>query len=101
MCNTTEIKNFDNITGIGTISFSSELITAIIKKVLKVYPRYTYKTHSISSISASYYEVSVTLSSLGDMNIKEIDRLQKELLLVLKQSLSLTCTLFINIDNDK
>ena len=100
MSNTVEIKNFETVTGLGTITFSPELITSIIKKVLKAYPRYAYKNHSISQIRASYYEVSIVLSCLGEINFKEMDRLQKELLIVLKQSLSLTCTLFININNE-
>ena len=101
MANTTEIKHYDHVNGLGTISFSSELITSIIKQVLKAYPKYIYKTHSITSISKRYLEVSVELKLVSsDLNMKEIDRVQKELVLALRQSLNLTCALFINIHHD-
>lgn len=97
---TTQAKNFNMINGLGTISFSSELITSIIKKVLSSYQGYEYVSHTINAIHNDYYEVSVSIKApKGDLDFKTIDRVQKELLLVVKQSLNLTCVVVLNIDN--
>lgn len=99
---TAQIKNFDRVNGLGRISFSPELITSIIKKVLSSFNGYTYVSHSIETIENNYFEVSVKVKAPSkDLNFKEIDRLQKELLIVMKQSLSLTCVVVLNIDNGK
>jgi len=101
MTHTTEIKHFDHVNGLGTISFSPELLSETIKTVLKDYPKYIYKTHSITSITSNYYEISVELAlPSNDLNLKVVDKIQKELLLVLKQSLNLNCALFINIKHE-
>ena len=98
---TIEIQHFDHVSGLGNISFSPELIANMIKSVLKEYPKYIYKTHSIARLQANYYEVSVELSLPSkDLHQKEVDHIQKELLTMLRQSLRLTCALFINIKND-
>lgn len=95
-------KNFEMINGLGTISFSPELITSIIQKVLSSYQGYEYKTHTIIPVHNDYYEVSIHIKSpTKDVDFKTIDRLQKELLLVMKQSLNLTCVVILNIDNGK
>jgi len=102
MENTTQVKNFDLVNGLGTISFSPELITTIIKKVFKAYKDFAYVSHTITPINQSYNEVSICVKVLHkDISYKALDRLQKELLLVLKQSLSLTCVVIININNGK
>jgi len=101
MTNSTEVKQYDHVNGLGTISLSAELITEIIKSVLKDHPKFIYKTHSITSIASNYYEVSVELALPSkDINYKEITIIQKELSLVLRQSLNMTCALFINIKHD-
>lgn len=102
MTKTTQIKNFDLENGLGKISFSPELITSIIKKVLSSYQGYEYLAHTIETVDSNYYEVSICIKTPSkDLNYKEIDKLQKELLLVMKQSLSLTCVVIINISNGK
>lgn len=102
MAQTTQVKNFEMINGLGTISFTPELITNIIKKVLSSYVGYEYVSHTIETIQHDYYEVSIHIKALAyEMNYKEIDRMQKELLLVMKQSLNLTCVVILNIDNGK
>ncbi|XQP55664.1 MAG: hypothetical protein ACOQNY_02550 [Mycoplasmoidaceae bacterium] len=101
MTKTTQIKNFDRVNGLGTISFSPELVTSIIKKVLSNYPNYVYLSHTIEPLQDNYHEFSVRIKTPSKViNFKEIDRLQKELLLVIKQSLSLTCVVIVNIDNE-
>lgn len=98
----TQTKSFDIINGLGTISFSPELISSIIKKVLSSYPKYEYLSHTIVPVEHDYYEVSVCVKvPTKQLNFKEIDRLQKELLIVMKQSLSLTCVVVLNIENGK
>ena len=97
----TASKNFEMVNGLGTISFSSDLITSIIKKVLSSYQKYEYLSHTIEPVQNNYYEVSIKIKVPKEMNFKEIDRLHKELLLVMKQSLSLTCVVALNIENDK
>lgn len=94
-----QVKSFDRVNGLGTISFSPELITNIIKKVLSSYRRYEYLSHTIQSVQHDYYEVTIKIKVPKEMNFKEIDRLHKELLLVMKQSLSLTCVVALNIEN--
>lgn len=102
MTKATQEKSFNIVNGLGTISFSGELITAIIKKVLSSYKGYEYLDHTIEPIHNDYYEVSVHIKTpTKDVNFKEIDKLQKELLIVIKQSLSLTCVVILNIDNGK
>lgn len=102
MQKTTQTKNFNMINGLGTISFSSELIANIIKKVLSSFPKYEYVSYSIEPFQDNYYEVSIQVKKLdAEINFKEIDRLQKELLIVLKQSLNLTCIVALNISNGK
>ncbi|MCQ3908124.1 MAG: hypothetical protein MJ200_00745 [Mycoplasmoidaceae bacterium] len=99
---TTQIKNFDIENGLGKISFSPELISNIIKKVLHSFKDYEYVSHTIETVHSNYYEVSIHLKTPNpNLNFKEIDRLQKEMLLVMKQSLSLTCVVVLNIDNGK
>lgn len=99
---TTQIKNFDRINGLGRISFSPELITSIIQKVLSSFTGYKYVSHTIEPIENNYYEVSVKVETPSkDLNFKEIDRLQKELLIVMKQSLSLTCVVVLNVEHGK
>jgi len=101
MTNSAEIKHYDHVNGLGTISLSAELLSEIIKTVLKDHPKYIYKTHSITSIANNYYEVSVEVAlPSNDLVLKEVDKFQKELLLVLKQSLNLNCALFINIQHE-
>lgn len=102
MNNSTQIKNFDLENGLGKISFSPELITNIIKTVLVSHKGYEYVAHTINLINSDYYEVSIKIKTpTKKLNFKEIDKLEKELLLVMKQSLSLTCTVILNIENDK
>lgn len=102
MNNLTQAQNFDLVNGLGTISFTPKLITSIIKKVLSSYHGYEYVSHTIEPVQNNYFEVSIRIKALAyDMNFKEIDRLQKELLIVMKQSLSLTCVVILNIDNGK
>lgn len=103
MNNTTQqVKNFDIENGLGKISFSPELITSIIKKVLVSFKGYEYVSHTIETVYNNYYEISIRVKiPTKELNHKEIDRLQKELLLVMKQSLSLTCLVVLNIDNGK
>ncbi|XQP55397.1 MAG: hypothetical protein ACOQNV_01390 [Mycoplasmoidaceae bacterium] len=102
MNNTTQIKNFDIENGLGKISFSPELITNIIKKVLSSFNGYEYVSHTIETVHSNYYEVSIHIKAPnGRLNFKELDRLQKEMLIVMKQSLSLTCVVVINVDNGK
>ncbi|MCQ3914742.1 MAG: hypothetical protein MJ201_03050 [Mycoplasmoidaceae bacterium] len=98
---TTQIENFDRVNGLGKISISPELISQIIKKVLSSYQGYEYVAHTIKSIENNYYEVSVRVKVPKPLHFKEIDRLQKELLIVMKQSLSLTCVVVLNIENGK
>lgn len=99
---TTKARDFEMTNGLGTISFSPELITSIIQKVLSSYKGYEYKTHTIIPIRNDYYEVSIHIKSANkDVDFRTIDRLQKDLLLVMKQSLSLTCVVILNIDNGK
>lgn len=101
MSKTTAIESFNMVNGLGTISFSPELISSIIKKVLSSYHGYEYISHSIGEVNEDYYEVSITVKApFGPLNFKEIDRLQKELLLVIKQSLSLTCVVILNIKHE-
>lgn len=95
---TTQAKKFELVNGLGTISFTPELISSMIKKVLSSYLGYEYVDHTIEPIQNNYYEVSVKIKALTyELNYKEIDRMQKELLLVMKQSLSLTCVVVLNI----
>ncbi|MCQ2748014.1 MAG: hypothetical protein MJ223_01980 [Mycoplasmoidaceae bacterium] len=94
-------KNFEIENGLGKITFSARLITDIIKSVLSSYPRYEYLSHSIIAIQDNYYEVSVKLKIIGDLITKEIDSLHKDLLLVIKQSLSITSLVAINLDYGK
>ena len=98
---TTQSKNFDLENGLGKISFSTELITSIIKKVLSSYHGYEYLSHTIEPIQDNYYEVSIKLKTPSDLSMKEIDRLHKDLLLVMKQSLGLTCVVAINLEYGK
>ncbi|MCQ2956696.1 MAG: hypothetical protein MJ233_02360 [Mycoplasmoidaceae bacterium] len=101
MTKTTQIENFDMVNGLGTISFSPELITNIIKKVLSAYPRYEYVAHTIEKIDNNYYEISVRITSKNkEHNFKVIDKMHKDLLLVMKQSLSLTCVVVLNLENE-
>ncbi|MCQ3915250.1 MAG: hypothetical protein MJ195_00385 [Mycoplasmoidaceae bacterium] len=100
--NTTQIKNFDIENGLGKISFSPDLITSIIKKVLNSFKGYEYVAHTIETVHNNYYEISIRIKApSGPLNFKELDRLQKEMLIVMKQSLSLTCVVVINIDHGK
>ena len=102
MNKTTQIENFDMVNGLGTISFSPELISSIIKKVLSSYHGYEYVSHDIGKVDDGYYEVSICVKApKGPINFKETDRLQKELLLVIKQSLSLTCVVILNINHEQ
>lgn len=93
-------KDYEVINGLGTITFSGALMERTIKGVLEEYPHYKYVSHSINVIQSDYLEVSLILKTPAKFDLKVIDRLQKDLLLVLKQSLSLTCVLAINIDHD-
>lgn len=100
MDTTTQAKNFELVNGLGTISFTPELITSMIKKVLSSYLGYEYLDHTIGLIQNNYYEVSIKIKALQyELNFKEIDRMQKELLIVMKQSLSLTCVVVLNIEH--
>lgn len=102
MPKTAQLENFDRTNGLGTISFSPELVTAIIKKVLSAFPNYVYLGHSINLIQDNYHEFNVQIKTpKKELNFKEIDRLQRELVLVIKQSLNLTCVVVINIDNEQ
>ena len=97
---TTQTKKFELVNGLGSISFTPELITSMIKKVLSSYHGYEYLDHTIEPVQSNYYEVSIKIRALAnELNFKEIDRMQKELLLVMKQSLSLTCVVVLNIDH--
>ncbi len=101
MTKTTQIENFNLVNGLGTISFSPELITNIIKKVLAAYQGYEYVAHTIERVDTNYYEVSVRIVSKNNQpNFKTIDKLHKDLLLVMKQSLSLTCVVALSIENE-
>ena len=97
----TQVKNFERVNGLGKISISPELITSIIQKVLSSYKGYEYISHNIDIVSNNYYEVSIMIKICGSINHKEIDKLHKELLLVMKQSLSLTCVVILNIQDGK
>lgn len=102
MNKTTQIENFDMVNGLGTISFSPELITSIIKKILSSYHGYEYISHNIGNVDKDYYEVSICVDApKGPLNFKEIDRMQKELMIVIKQSLSLTCVVILNINHEQ
>lgn len=101
MTSNTQNKNFELVNGLGKISFSPELITSIIKKVLSSYQGYEYLSHTIEAVQKDYYEVSIKIKVPGEFNFKELDRIHKELLLVMNQSLSLTCVVALNIENGK
>lgn len=94
-------KNYQLVNGLGTITFSAALMEKTIKQALVEYPHYQYVSHSINSFDNDYLEISVTIKTPSKFSLKVIDRLQKDLLIVLKQSLSLTCVLAINIDYEK
>ena len=94
-------KNYEYVNGLGTITFSGDLIAQTIKQVLESYKKYKYESHSIATISDNYLEVTIVIKTPSKFDLKVIDRLQKELLLALKDSLSLTCVLAINIDHGK
>ena len=101
MTKTTQIENFDMVNGLGTISFSPKLIINIIKKVMAAYPKFEYVSHTIEKIDNNYYEVSIHIKHNDEeLNCKTVDKLHKDLLLVMKQSLSLTCVVVLNIDNE-
>lgn len=94
-------KNYEYVNGLGTITFSGDLIAQTIKQVLEAYPKYKYESHSIATIADNYLEVTLVIKTPAKFSLKIIDRLQKDLLLVLKESLSLTCVLAININHGK
>lgn len=95
----TELKNFSCINGLGCINFSAKLIENIIKLVLNEHPFFLYKNYAITRLTSNYYEVSIELlqTTHNNFNNKEIGIIQSELLLVLRQSLKISCVLFVNI----
>ena len=93
-----EIKKFEHNNALGKISFSEELITNIIKTVLKDHAKYVYKSYFIKKMFNNYYEISIILSlPSGDINFKEIDAIKNDLLLIFRHSLRIPCVIFINI----
>lgn len=102
--NNNTIKNFDRDNGLGTISFSADLVASIIKKVFHPYPHYGYISHSITPVEGhdSYYEVSILVKTpTRDIYMREIERLEKEMATILKTALSLNCVIFLNINYAK
>ena len=92
------VKQFEHINALGKISFSEELITNIIKVVLKDHSKYIYKSYSIKKMFDNYYEISIILSLPSkDINFKEIDAIKNDLLLVFRHSLRISSVIFINI----
>lgn len=94
-------KDYELTNGLGTITFSAALFEQTIRKVLDAYPSYKYEKHSINNIDNNYLEVSLTVKTPNKFDLKVIDQIQRDLLTVLKQSLSLNCLLAINIDYAK
>ncbi len=94
-------KDYCLVNGLGTITFSAGLIKQTIKQALVEYPNYTYLSHSLSLIDNDYLEVSLDIKTPSKFDLSVIQRLQNDLLIVLKQSLSLTCVLAININYGK
>lgn len=93
-----EVKKFEHINALGTISFGEELITNIIKIVLKDHSKCVYNSYSIKKMFDNYYEISIILSVPShDINFKEIDAIKNDLLLIFRQSLRISCVVFINI----
>lgn len=99
MATNNAIKNFEITNGLGKISFSGELITSIIKNVLFSYPDYEYISYEIDKVIHDYFSATINLKNKGKINLREIDRIQKDLLIVFKQSLSLNCVVIINFKN--
>lgn len=96
-----ETKDYVVTNGLGKIVISKNLFKAIVNKILVDYPEYSYQDHKIKNLQDEYLEVSLFLKTSGKMEAKVIDHLQRELLLILKKSLSLNCILAININYGK
>jgi len=97
-----EAKDYVVSNGFGKIVFSKNLLKTIVNKILKVdYPEYWYQDHKINNLQDEYLEVSMLLKATGKFDAKVVEHLQKDLLLILKKSLSLNCVLALNINYGK
>jgi len=96
-----ETKDYVVTNGVGKIIFSKGLLKTIVNNILVDYPEYSYQDHKIETLQDEYLEVSLFLKASKKIEAKVIDQLQKELLMILRKSLSLNCILAININYAK